>query len=127
MLPSWLPTEFCWPQLFLAVFLNVNTVSRFSLSPGFTVNKFCDFKKKFCFSLCGFQEELRQDSELSWHHISPRNFTTVFIKEKRKKTAIIFSSKSIFNLSKKGMKNEFGLRFEADIVIALGSSQSTVF
>lgn len=51
----------------------------------------------------------------------------MFKKRGEKKTATAFSSKSGFSLSKKGVKNKFGMRFEADIVTDLSSSQSIVF
>lgn len=51
----------------------------------------------------------------------------MFKKKGEKKTATAFSSKSGFSLSKKGVKNKFGMRFEADIVTDLSSSQSIVF
>lgn len=87
-------------------------MNRFSLSPGFTVKKFCDFSKN---SLCGFQEKLKPDSELNWHHMPTTSSTAVFKREKtnKHKPAFIFSSKSVFDLSKKDVKNKFGLRFEA--------------
>ena len=89
----------------------MNGVNRFSLSPGFTVKEFCNFSKNF---LCGFQEKLKQDSELNWYHMPTTSSTAIFKREKNKnKPAIIFSSKSVFDLSKKDVKNKFGLRFEA--------------
>ena len=50
--------------------------------PGFTVKKFCDFSKN---SLCGFQEKLKQDSELNWHHMPTTSSTAVFKREKKQK------------------------------------------
>ena len=90
----------------------MNGVNRFSLSPGFTVKKVCNFSKNF---LCGFQEKLKQDSELNWHHMPTTSSTAIFKREKKNKNkpAIIFSSKSVFDLSKKDVKNKFGLRLEA--------------